>query len=384
MQVFAFDFALPKELIAQYPAEPRDSAKLLVVPSSCGSHSESTGSRNPAQLLRNSQNDFLLKTITDLPDFLEEGDVLVFNNSKVIPARLFSGNIEILLHKEFKKPSSCGSTAGSSLSSTLDPAIKSQDDTSSIWQAFAKPGKKLKVGAIIPFTDNVTALVQEKLPSGEVILQFSLKPDEFRQFLDQHGNIPLPPYIRDGIAQAKDKETYQTVYAEPEGSVAAPTAGLHFTEKLLQKIRAKKVATAFVTLHVGAGTFQPVKVEDTNEHVMHHEWGHITAETATLINNAKRVICIGTTSLRLLESAAKEDGTLSAWAGETNIFITPGYRFKRADLLMTNFHLPKSTLFMLVSAFAGLEKMQAAYQFAIKQRLRFYSYGDACLLYRHV
>ena len=334
MQVSAFDFALPKELIAQHPVEPRDSAKLLVV-----------------------RDDLALNTITDLPDFLEEGDVLVFNNSKVIPARLFSGNIEILLHKLIK-----GST----------------------WQAFAKPGKKLKVGAIIFFADNVSALVQEKLPSGEVILQFSLKPDAFRQFLEQHGNIPLPPYIRDGVAGEKDKETYQTVYAAPEGSVAAPTAGLHFTEKLLQKIRAKNVATAFVTLHVGAGTFQPVKVEDTTEHVMHHEWGEITAETATIINKAKRVICVGTTSLRLVESAAQADGTLAAWAGETNIFITPGYRFKRADMLLTNFHLPKSTLFMLVSAFAGLEKMHAAYQFAIKERLRFYSYGDACLLYRHV
>lgn len=334
MQVSAFDFALPKELIAQHPVEPRDSAKLLVA---C--------------------DDFQLNTITNLPDFLEEGDVLVFNNSKVIPARLYSGNIKILLHKQIKD---------------------------SIWQAFAKPGKKLKVGATISFTDNVTAQVQEKLPSGEVILHFSLPPEKFRLFLDQHGNIPLPPYIRDGIAGEKDKQHYQTIYAKPEGSVAAPTAGLHFTEALLNKLRAKNIGTAFVTLHVGAGTFQPVKVEDTNEHVMHYEWGHITAETASLINKAKRVICVGTTSLRLIESAAKEDGTLSAWAGETNIFITPGYRFKRADMLMTNFHLPKSTLFMLVSAFAGLDRMQAAYQFAIEQRLRFYSYGDACLLYRHV
>lgn len=332
MQVSAFDFALPKELIAQHPVEPRDSAKLLVV-----------------------RDDFSLKHVTDLLDFLQEGDVLVFNNSKVIPARLFSGNIEILVHKCIK-----GST----------------------WQAFAKPGKKLKVGAIISFADNVTALVQEKLPSGEVILQFSLKPDAFRLFLDKHGNIPLPPYIREGIAEEKDKQTYQTIYANPEGSVAAPTAGLHFTEALLAKLRAKNIATAFVTLHVGAGTFQPVKVEDTTEHIMHYEYGEITAETAAIINKAKRVICVGTTSLRLVESAAKPDGTLSAWSGETNIFITPGYRFKRCDILMTNFHLPKSTLFMLVSAFAGLEKMQAAYQFAIKKRLRFYSYGDACLLYR--
>jgi S-adenosylmethionine:tRNA ribosyltransferase-isomerase len=334
MQVSAFNFNLPPELIAQHPVTPRDSAKLLVV-----------------------KDDFSLNTIADLPDFLQEGDGLVFNNSKVIPARLFSGNIEILLHKLIK-----GST----------------------WQAFAKPGKKLKVGAMIFFGDNVSALVQEKLPSGEVILQFSLKPDAFREFLETHGNIPLPPYIRGGTAEEADKKHYQTIYAEPEGSVAAPTAGLHFTEKLLQQLRAKNIATAFVTLHVGAGTFQPVKVEDTSEHIMHYEYGEITAETAAIINRAKRVICVGTTSLRLVESAAKEDGTLSAWSGETNIFITPGYRFKRCDILMTNFHLPKSTLFMLVSAFTGLEKMQAAYQFAIEQRLRFYSYGDACLLYRHV
>lgn len=334
MQTSLFDFALPEELIAQYPVEPRDSAKLLVV-----------------------HDGFELKKISDLPDLLEEGDVLVFNNSKVIPARLFAGKIEILLHKHIKD---------------------------STWQVFAKPGKKLKVGGSISFTENVTADVIEKLPSGEVILKFSTPPEPFRDYLEKHGSMPLPPYIRKGIAQEKDRQTYQTIYAKPEGSVAAPTAGLHFTETLFKKLHEKNIATAFVTLHVGAGTFQPVKVEDTNEHVMHVEWGEITAETATIINKAKRVICVGTTSLRLLESAADESGRVAEWQGDTNIFITPGYRFKRCDILMTNFHLPKSTLFMLVSAFAGLEKMKAAYQFAIKQRLRFYSYGDACLLFKHV
>lgn len=335
MRLSLFDFHLPPERIAQHAVEPRDSAKLLVV-----------------------KDALEIKTVTDLPAFLQAGDVLVFNNSKVIPARLRSGNIEIFLHKPLGD---------------------------SRWQVFAKPAKKLAIGSTIPFQDNVTAQVIEKLPSGEVILKFSLTKNEFRNFLEQHGEVPLPPYItRDGKPSDNDKTRYQTVYAKPEGSVAAPTAGLHFTEALLERIKDKGVRTAFVTLHVGAGTFQPVKVEDTKEHIMHSEWGEISAETANIINIAKRVICVGTTSLRLLESAADETGKISEWQGDTDIFITPGYTFKRADMLMTNFHLPKSTLFMLVSAFSGLEQMQAAYQFAIERRLRFYSYGDACLLYRHV
>lgn len=335
MKLSLFDFHLPQERIAQQPVEPRDSAKLLVV------------------------NDGLhIKTVTDLPDFLRSGDVIVFNNSKVIPARLRSGSIEIFLHKSLGD---------------------------SRWQVFAKPAKKLKIGETISFEDNLTAKVFKKLPSGEVMLDFSLPPKEFSVFLSKHGEVPLPPYItRDGKPTENDKSRYQTIYANPEGSVAAPTAGLHFTPELLQRITAKGVRTAFVTLHVGAGTFQPVKVADTNEHIMHSEWGEISAEAANIINHAKRVICVGTTSLRLLESAADENGRVSEWQGDTDIFITPSYHFKRADLLMTNFHLPKSTLFMLVSAFAGLEKMHAAYQFAIENKLRFYSYGDACLLYRHV
>lgn len=335
MKLSLFDFHLPQERIAQQPVEPRDSAKLLVVVG----HLE-------------------IKTVTDLPDFLESGDVIVFNNSKVIPARLRSGSIEIFLHKSLGD---------------------------SRWQVFAKPAKKLKVGETISFEGNVTAKVLEKLSSGEMILHFSLPPKEFRAFLNKHGEVPLPPYItRDGKPTENDKSRYQTIYANPEGSVAAPTAGLHFTEALLERIKDKGVQTAFVTLHVGAGTFQPVKVEDTNEHIMHSEWGEISAEAANTINQAKRVICVGTTSLRLVESAVDENGRVTEWQGDTDIFITPGYRFKRADMLMTNFHLPKSTLFMLVSAFAGLEKMHEAYQFAIENKLRFYSYGDACLLYRHV
>lgn len=339
MKTSLFDFELPDACIAQHPAEPRDSARMLVV-------------KDPLNITN----------VSHLPDFLKAGDLIVFNNSKVIPARLFADvggkEVEILLHKRL------GTTQ---------------------WQAFAKPGKKLKIGSDITFASGVTATVEDKLETGEAILSFKLAEHEFLTFLEKHGSMPLPPYIRDGKANPEDTSRYQTIYAEPEGSVAAPTAGLHFTERLMDTIKAKGVQTAFVTLHVGAGTFQPVKVEDTTEHKMHTEYGEVSAETALAINAAKkaggRIICVGTTSLRLLESAADSAG-VKPWSGDTGIFITPGYQFKTADILLTNFHLPKSTLFMLVSAFAGLDRMQAAYKHAIAENMRFYSYGDATLLYR--
>lgn len=339
MKTTLFDFHLPGQCIAQHPVTPRDAARMLVV-----------------------KDPLTETTVAHLPDYLKAGDILVFNNSKVIPARLFGDaagkRIEILLHKR------------------LSPTR---------WQAFAKPGKKLKTGGTITF-GKVSATAISKLETGEVVLEFSIEPAGWQAFLEAHGEVPLPPYItRTEKPGAEDINRYQTVYAKPEGSVAAPTAGLHFTDTLLEALKMKGIALAFVTLHVGAGTFQPVKVEDTNEHVMHSEWGEVSAETATAILAAKkaggRIISVGTTSLRLLESAAA-GGELKPWSGETDIFITPGYRFKTADMLLTNFHLPKSTLFMLVSAFAGLERMQDAYRHAISQNFRFYSYGDATLLYR--
>lgn len=338
MKTSDFDFDLPMGLIAHEPVFPRDSSGLLVI------------DKEP--------KDFTFK---DLPDFLNEGDVLVFNNSKVIPARLFGSvgeaEIEILLHK------------------------KNQDGT---WSVFAKPAKKLKAGGIIKFADDFDAEVLGRTESGEVILKFN--DNDFNKKLEKYGHIPLPPYIK-RADKKEDRESYQTVYARYEGSVAAPTAGLHFTDELLKKINDKGVETAFVTLHVGAGTFQPVKVENINEHKMHSEFFTISKEEADVINkcreNGGRVVCVGTTSLRVLESAADAKGCLKESSGETDIFIKPGYKFKVADVLVTNFHLPKSTLFMLVCAFAGEEKMKAAYKYAIENKYRFFSYGDSSLLYKN-
>lgn len=344
MRVELFDFQLPQQLIATKPASPRESARLLHVQGSALADLH----------------------ILDLPDLLQPGDILVFNDTKVIPARLRGmkgeAKIEILLHQTMPSP-----------------------DSSLRWKAFARPGKKLKPGDNVWFNDDFSATVVEKLESGEVIISFTA--EGFQANLQYYGEMPLPPYIeRPEGSTEQDKSDYQTIYAKHEGAVAAPTAGLHFTPALLKQIEAKGVHTAFVTLHVGAGTFQPVKVEDTDQHVMHQEWGEITAETAERIMEAKkaggRVVAVGTTSLRLLESAAAEDGSLKAYTGNTGIFITPGYQFKIVDRLMTNFHLPKSTLFMLVSAFSGLENMRGAYTHAIDNKYRFYSYGDCCLLER--
>lgn len=338
MKTALFDFVLPPERIAVAPADPRDSARLLHV-----------------------THELHDRTVRDLPLLLNAGDILVFNDSRVIPARLFAHvgerQIEVLLHR-------------------------AQADGT--WTAFAKPAKKLKPGMQIAFAPDFTADILGRTEDGQVILRFT-RPETLFDDLRAHGHIPLPPYIERADTE-QDKTSYQTIYAAHDGSVAAPTAGLHFTPPLMAALAAKGVRTAFITLHVGAGTFQPVKVDDTDQHVMHHEWIEVTQAAADAINAARaaggKVVAVGTTSLRILESVAAEDGTLAPFAGETGIFITPGYRFKIVDRLMTNFHLPKSSLFMLVSAFSGLARMQAAYAHAIETGYRFYSYGDTSLLER--
>lgn len=356
MRVDLFDFDLPQEQIALRPVVPRDAARMLVV------------APQSDDLLRD-------KTIRDLPDFLRPGDALVVNNTQVIPARLegvrirdvTQAKIEVLLHKRVSENS---------------------------WRAFAKGARKLHRGDMIFFQGKnavspqsaLEAEVLENCGEGEVLLAFALKGDELDHAIETHGAMPLPPYIAGKRpADARDIDDYQSLFAMHPGAVAAPTASLHFTPALKTAIAARGVEFAQVTLHVGAGTFLPVKAEDTRAHNMHAEWGEIDAETAARLNRARaaggRIVAVGTTPLRLLESAATADGEIEPYAGETAIFITPGYRFKAVDLLLTNFHLPRSTLFMLVSAFSGLETMQAAYKHAIASGYRFYSYGDACLLY---
>lgn len=340
MHISIFDFELPKERIAQSPACPRDSARLLTV----------------GKELQDAK-------VTDLAALLRPGDVMVFNNTRVIPAKLEgkrgAAGIEINLHKY------------------------NQDGS---WLAFARPAKRLRVGDIFQVADDFMAQVEAK-HEGEVTLRFNLQGEAFSAALNRYGQVPLPPYIaRSKSPSVEDNEDYQTIYAKQEGAVAAPTAGLHFTKGIFDALDARGVKRAFVTLHVGAGTFLPVKVEDIHEHKMHAEYGVIDMETAKLINETRamggRVVAVGTTSLRILETVADDTGLIKPFAGETSIFITPGYRFKIVDVLMTNFHLPKSTLFMLVSAFAGTECMQQAYQHAIEKQYRFFSYGDASLLYR--
>ncbi|MEM9278429.1 MAG: tRNA preQ1(34) S-adenosylmethionine ribosyltransferase-isomerase QueA [Pseudomonadota bacterium] len=353
MRVDLFDFDLPEESIALRPASPRDMAKMLVV------------DQNLSDVV-----------VRDLPDLLNPGDVMVFNDTKVVPTQL-----EGVRNRD-------GATAR--ISATLHTRLSS--DT---WLCFAKGAKKLKQGDRIRFSSSNTSCVagaldctvKDKDESGNVELKFDLSGAAFDEMLMQVGSMPLPPYIAGKrSADEKDFSDYQTMYAREEGAVAAPTAGLHFTSELMQTLEEKGILLKYVTLHVGPGTFLPVKVEDTDEHTMHSEWGVVGEDVADAINAARarggRLLCVGTTSLRLIESAAKEDGTVEPWEGNTDIFITPGYRFKAIDMLMTNFHLPKSTLFMLVSAFSGLETMQAAYKHAIENGYRFYSYGDSSLLYR--
>ncbi len=341
MKTDDFDFDLPRELIAQHPVSPRDAARLLVVGDGLSDHG-----------------------VRELPNLLKPGDVLVFNDTRVIPARLW------------------GRRGQAEIEVTL---IKTDDAGGARWRAFARPGKRLKDGDRIDFAEGLAATVAGKGERGEVTLAFDVDAPAFRAALARVGAMPLPPYIRRARGgDAQDKQDYQTVFARQDGAIAAPTAGLHFTSGLLAEIEARGVASAFVTLHVGAGTFLPVTADDPREHVMHAEAGEIGAAAAGAINAARaaggRVVAVGTTALRLLESAGREDGTLQPYTGETALFILPGYRFKAVDLLLTNFHLPRSTLFMLVCAFAGTVRMKAAYAHAKAAGYRFFSYGDACLL----
>lgn len=340
MKTADFDYELPQELIAQDPLEQRDSSRLLIL-------DKKTGERTH-------------RIFHDIIDYLHEGDCLVINNTKVIPARLIGeregtgGKVEVLLLKR---------------------------KTDNVWETLVKPGKKARPGMRLSFGGGLLhAEVQEVVDEGNRLIRFEYE-GIFEEILDQLGQMPLPPYI---THQLKDKNRYQTVYAKYEGSAAAPTAGLHFTEELLQRIQEKGVRIARVTLHVGLGTFRPVKVEDVTEHHMHTEFYHVSQEAADIINETKkqggRVICVGTTSCRTIESAADEHGVVQATEGDTDIFIYPGYKFKVLDCLITNFHLPESTLLMLVSALAGKENIMAAYKEAVEMRYRFFSFGDAMFI----
>jgi len=357
MRTDLFDFDLPTDRIALRPASPRDAARLLVV--------------RPG-----GAPDLEDRRVGDLPDLLLPGDCLVVNDSKVIVARLNGRRI------------GRGSTEPS-IEATLHKRLDG-----SHWRAFILGAKKVQVGDILRFgtegrvcfLGELDAQVSQKDEGGEVTLSFSFHGPVLDQAIAERGAMPLPPYIASRRApDEQDRSDYQTVFATPEGSVAAPTAGLHFTEKLLARLKERGVALHKVTLHVGAGTFMPVKADDTEAHKMHAEFGSVPAEVAEALNTARakggRIVAVGSTALRLLETAAGEDGQLRAFAGETSIFITPGYKFRAADLMLTNFHLPRSTLFMLVAAFSGLDVMKRAYAHAIETGYRFYSYGDACLLY---
>ncbi|HUH11007.1 MAG TPA: tRNA preQ1(34) S-adenosylmethionine ribosyltransferase-isomerase QueA, partial [Brevundimonas sp.] len=355
-----FDFDLPDDCIALRPAEPRDSARLLVV---------KDGALDD-------------RIIRDLPDFLQPGDALVFNDTRVIPARLSGVRQRV-------------GPEGETLTVEVEATLHHRD-APDVWSAFMKPGKRLKAGDRVRFgreadgaceLGRLDATVEAKDEDGLITLRFDLTGPALDDAIRDVGVMPLPPYIAAKRPEDdRDLKDYQTVFATYDGSVAAPTAGLHFTPALLDAIRARGVTTHAVTLHVGAGTFLPVKADDTADHKMHSEWGEVSAETAAALNAVRaaggRIVCVGTTSLRLLESATTEDGVVQPFHGDTAIFITPGYRFRACDVLMTNFHLPKSTLFMLVSAFAGLATMCAAYAHAIDSGYRFYSYGDGSLLFR--
>jgi S-adenosylmethionine:tRNA ribosyltransferase-isomerase len=339
MRVDDFDFALPPERIALRPARPRDSARLLLV------EGEAIADR----------------AVTDLPELLRRGDVLVFNDTRVIPAQLE------------------GKRGQASIGATLHKREGPRE-----WRAFLRNARRARVGDTIDFGERVSASVIDKAEDGSALLHFhGREPVEL--LLERAGRMPLPPYIASRrAADAADAEDYQTMFAREKGAVAAPTASLHFTPTLLEALETRGIARETLTLHVGAGTFLPVKSETVAEHRMHAEWGRIDAATADRLNAARaaggRLIAVGTTSLRLIESAAADDATITPFEGDTAIFITPGYRFKAADGLITNFHLPRSTLFMLVSALMGLETMKRAYAHAIGAGYRFYSYGDASLL----
>lgn len=344
-----YDFILPEDRIALRPARPRDSARLLVV--------EGGAIR-----------DF---GVRDLPGLLRSGDVMVFNDTRVIHAAL-----------DGVRPARDAMGQDVAVQANLHKRVDAAR-----WRAFARPGKRLKIGDQIVFGAALEAVVEDKGAGGDLLLQFAMSGAALDAAIATAGHAPLPPYIADRRApDADDENDYQTVFAQKDGSVAAPTAGLHFTDDLLAALDGAGVERAFVTLHVGAGTFLPVKTADPNQHVMHSEWREVSAEAAAQINAAKRagrrVIAVGTTALRTLESAVDADGAVRAVAGETDLFITPGFRFCVCEGLWTNFHLPKSTLFMLVCAFAGSALMQQAYAHAISGGYRFYSYGDASLLWR--
>jgi S-adenosylmethionine:tRNA ribosyltransferase-isomerase len=347
MRVDLFDFELPPDAIALRPATPRDSARMLVVPAGAP----------PFEDLR----------VSDLPALLRPGDALVVNDTRVICARLdgFRSRGDTRAHIE------------ATLIERLSP---------SGWRALARPAKKLRVGERIEF-GALAASVEAKGEAGEITLAFDLSGAALDTAIEANGSMPLPPYIAGKrAADPRDADDYQTLFAREPGAVAAPTAGLHFTPALLAAVEAAGVAPHQVTLHVGAGTFLPVKVEDTADHQMHYEHAMLSAETAAALNDVRarggRIVAVGTTALRCLESAADENGLLKPFCARTNIFITPGYRFRAVDALLTNFHLPRSTLFMLVCAFSGHERMEAVYAHAIRNGYRFYSYGDACLLFR--
>jgi S-adenosylmethionine:tRNA ribosyltransferase-isomerase len=357
MRIDAFGFELPPERIALRPCVPRDSARLLVV--------------HPG-----GRPEFADHTVRDLPDLLQPGDVVVVNDTKVIPARLHGRRI--------------GRGA-------MEPAVEAtlhKRLDGSRWRAFLKPAKRVAVGDVIRFgtegkvcfLGQLDASVEAKDEGGEATLAFAFHGPVLDEAVNERGEMPLPPYIAARRPpDEQDRSDYQTMFARAEGSVAAPTASLHFTDTLVARLRARGITLHTVSLHVGAGTFLPVKAADIDQHVMYSEQGELSAEVAAELNRARwaggRIVAVGSTALRLLESATDEEGRIGAFSGETNLFIKPGYRFRAVDVLMTNFHLPRSTLFILVAAFCGLEIMKRAYAHALATGYRFYSYGDACLLF---
>jgi S-adenosylmethionine:tRNA ribosyltransferase-isomerase len=343
VRIDEFDFDLPRERIAQQPCEPRDAARLLFIPALGG---------------------FKDRQVGDLPALLRRGDLLVFNDTKVIPARLVGRRREAAVEVTLCHDLGHGS-----------------------WQAFAKGSRRLRPGDPLVFAEDFCATVAAKHPDGLITLQFDLEAREFQERLSRYGAMPLPPYIRRPRAgYPRDRVDYQTIFAREEGAVAAPTAGLHFTRALLDALAEHGIGWTTLTLHVGPGTFLPVKTTDPREHTMHAEWGVVSAATTERIAKARRnggrIVAVGTTSLRLLESAAEQSGEVRPFSGETRLFITPGYRFRAIDMMVTNFHLPRSTLLMLVAALVGLKRIKAAYAHAVTAGYRFYSYGDACLIER--
>jgi len=338
MRVDAFDFELPPERIAQHPVHPRDVARLLTVGATLAD-----------------------RCVRDLPDLLRSGDILVVNDTLVLPTRLFGHRGEVAVE------------------ATLHTRLAADR-----WRALVRPGRRLRPGQTVHFAADFAAEVEAKEADGSVVLRFACGGDALMAALDRYGAMPLPPYVHRDGPDARDRSDYQTMFAVRPGAVAAPTASLHFTPALIAALDAAGICRAAVTLHVGLGTFKPVRAERLEDHRMHAEWGSIDADAAAAINRSRRdggrVIAVGTTALRLLETAAGNDGAVRPFEGMTDLFIQPGFRFRAVDRLMTNFHLPRSTLFMLVAAFAGLERMQDAYRHAIDAGYRFYSYGDACLL----